>query len=71
MRVAADGGAKSIAFPAVATGVYGYPPELAAPVVSRAIEAALEADTRIADVRLIFHTEREARIFLENQNFTE
>jgi O-acetyl-ADP-ribose deacetylase len=70
MKVAAEGGAKSIAFPAVATGVYGYPPEMAAPVVSRAIEAALQADARISDVRLIFHTEREARIFLENQKFS-
>lgn len=67
LEVAADGGAKSIAFPAVATGVYGYPPEMAAPVVSRAIEEFLKRDPRIDDVRLIFYTQREATIFLENQ----
>jgi O-acetyl-ADP-ribose deacetylase len=70
LKVAADGCAKSIAFPAVATGVYGYPPELAAPVVSRTIEEWLAKDARIADVRLIFYTEREARIFIENQTFS-
>jgi len=25
-------GARTVAFPAISTGVYGYPPELAAPV---------------------------------------
>lgn len=70
LEVAADGGAKSIAFPAVATGVYGYPPEMAAPVVSRTIEDFSQRDSRITDVRLIFYTQREANIFLEHQAFT-
>lgn len=71
LRVAADGGAKSIAFPAVATGIYGYPAEMAAPVASRAIEEYLKSDPRIDEVRLIFYTSREANIFLENQVFSE
>jgi O-acetyl-ADP-ribose deacetylase len=70
LKVAANGGAKSIAFPAVATGVYGYPPEMAAPVVSRAIEDWLATDSRIADVRLIFYTERDAKTFIEHQAFS-
>jgi O-acetyl-ADP-ribose deacetylase (regulator of RNase III) len=69
LRVAAEGGARSVAFPAVATGVYGYPAEMAAPVVSRAIGEYLKGDARITEVRLIFHTAREANIFLENQVF--
>jgi O-acetyl-ADP-ribose deacetylase len=71
LRGAADGGAKSIAFPAIATGIYGYPPEHAAPVVSRAIEDFLANDSRVTDVRLIFYTAREANIFLDNQAFSE
>jgi O-acetyl-ADP-ribose deacetylase len=70
LRVAAEGGAKSVAFPAVATGIYGYPPEMAAPVVSRAIEEYLKSDARIGEVRLIFYTAREANIFIENQKFS-
>ena len=42
---------------------------MAAPVVSRAIEEFLKRDPRIDDVRLIFYTQREATIFLENQRF--
>jgi O-acetyl-ADP-ribose deacetylase (regulator of RNase III) len=70
LRVAVEGGAKSIAFPAVATGVYGYPPEMAAPVVSRAIEEFLTGEETVVEVRLIFHTAREANIFLEKQAFS-
>ena len=70
LRVAAEGGARSVAFPAVATGVYGYPAEMAAPVVSRAIEEYLAGDARITEVRLIFYTAREANVFLENQAFS-
>jgi len=39
-------------------------------VVSRAIEEYLKGDARITEVRLIFHTAREANIFLENQAFS-
>jgi len=32
LEVAREVGARTVAFPAISTGVYGYPPELAAPV---------------------------------------
>ncbi len=40
LEVAAGLGCRSVAFPAVSTGVYGYPPALAAPV---AVDAVLTA----------------------------
>lgn len=50
LRVADELGARTVAFPAISTGVYGYPLELAAPV---AVEAVLHANTRVEDVRFV------------------
>ncbi|MGQ0668800.1 MAG: O-acetyl-ADP-ribose deacetylase [Actinomycetota bacterium] len=50
LRVADELGATTVAFPAISTGVYGYPLELAAPV---AIEAVRSADTGVEEVRFV------------------
>ena len=50
LRVADELGARAVAFPAISTGVYGYPVEEAAPV---AVEAVRRADTRVAEVRFV------------------
>jgi O-acetyl-ADP-ribose deacetylase (regulator of RNase III) len=50
LRVADELGARAIAFPAISTGVYGYPLEEAAPVAIRAVR---EADTRVERVRFV------------------
>ena len=48
--VAEELGARTVAFPAISTGVYGYPLELAAPV---AIGAVRDADTPVDEVRFV------------------
>jgi O-acetyl-ADP-ribose deacetylase (regulator of RNase III) len=50
LRVADDLGARTVAFPAISTGVYGYPLEGAAPV---AIGAVAKADTKVQEVRFV------------------
>jgi len=50
LREADELGAETVAFPAISTGVYGYPLELAAPV---AIGAVSGADTRVREVRFV------------------
>ncbi|MGH2727379.1 MAG: O-acetyl-ADP-ribose deacetylase [Actinomycetota bacterium] len=50
LRVADELGAKTVAFPAISTGVYGYPLELAAPV---AIGAVMTAKTGVDEVRFV------------------
>jgi len=54
LRVADELGAKTVAFPAISTGVYGYPVEEAAPV---AIEAVRSADTQVDEVRFVLFDE--------------
>ncbi len=50
LRVADELGAESVAFPAISTGVYGYPLEEAAAV---AVQAVRDADTRVNQVRFV------------------
>ena len=55
LRVADEIGARTLAFPAISTGVYGYPVEEAAPV---AVAAVLGADTRVEEVRFVLFDPR-------------
>jgi len=50
LRVADELGARTVAFPAISTGVYGYPLDEAAPV---AVEAIRTADTSVDEVRFV------------------
>jgi O-acetyl-ADP-ribose deacetylase (regulator of RNase III) len=70
LALAAEHGLRSIAFPAISTGAYRYPPDRAAPVVSETIESVLSAGSPLEHVRLIFFNEADARIFLKHQTFT-
>jgi O-acetyl-ADP-ribose deacetylase len=70
LALAAEQGLRSIAFPAISTGAYGYPPERAAPVVSETIEAVLSTSTPVEHVRLVFFKEDDARTFVKHQTFT-
>jgi O-acetyl-ADP-ribose deacetylase (regulator of RNase III) len=51
LEVARDLGARTVAFPAISCGVYGYPPELAAPV---AVGAAREREPDFDLIRFVF-----------------
>ena len=70
LRLAADKGLKTIAFPAISTGVYGYPLDEAARVSSQAIEKFFRADNSIEEVRLVFFAAGDAEVFLKNHAFS-
>jgi O-acetyl-ADP-ribose deacetylase len=67
--LAASHSLTSIAFPAISTGVYGYPQSEAAAVASRAIKQHLEANKLLREVRLVFFKESDKEAFLKNQEF--
>jgi O-acetyl-ADP-ribose deacetylase (regulator of RNase III) len=54
LRVADELGARTVAFPAISTGVYGYPVDEAAPV---AITAVRDADTSVEEIRFVLFDE--------------
>lgn len=60
----------TIAFPAISTGIYGYPQDEAANVASRAIERFLRDDRALEEVRLVFFAGGDAEVFLKHHAFT-
>ena len=71
MKLAAENGLKTMAFPAISTGVYGYPVEEAAKVSATTIEKFLGTDKSVQEVRLVFFSPTDADIFLKHHAFTE
>ena len=60
LEVGLELGARTIAFPAISCGVYGYPGELAAPV---ALGIAREFEREFEAIRFVFREERLRDVF--------
>jgi len=71
LQLAVDNNLKTIAFPAISTGIYGYPQNEAAHVSSDEIQKYLHADKSIQGVRLVFFSGSDADTFLKNHVFTK
>ena len=67
--VAVAAGLRSIAFPSISTGAFGYPKHEAAKVASRAVTESLEKNTGILDLRLVFFSDSDATMFLKHCDF--
>jgi len=59
----------TVAFPAISTGVYGFPKHEAAEIASATIEDVLAKEQRIQEVLLIFFATGDADVFLKHQLF--
>ena len=69
LGLAVENSVHSIAFPAISTGAFGYPPHRAAAVASQAIMEFLAADGLIKEVRLVFFSEGDMKVFLKHHKF--
>jgi len=70
LTLAVEKNLTSIAFPAISTGVFGYPLAEAAEVSSKTIENFLATDRQLKEVRLVFFQARDAEVFLQHQKFS-
>lgn len=69
MRLAVNNSQRSIAFPAISTGVYGYPLAEAAASASEAIMEFLATDDFLNEVRLVFFKQSDMNVFLRHHKF--
>jgi len=63
LQTAADAGARSIAFPAISTGIYGYPREAAAAVAVRTVREWLDSCAKPIDVIFCAFTDEDAALY--------
>ena len=63
LQLAAAHGATSIAFPAISTGIYGYPMEKAAPIALGAARDFLQQHAEPMEVRFILFTEPDLQVY--------
>ncbi len=63
LEIAAELGVASIAFPGISTGVYGFPPELAAPIAIRTVRDADVPGIPIESVVFCCFSERDLLLY--------
>lgn len=66
LGLAEERGFKTIAFPAISTGVYGYPKAQAAKVAAEAIKQELPKLTKVQGIRMVFQAEEDMAAFRKN-----
>ena len=63
MALAAEHGLRTVAFPAISTGVYGFPKERATRIAVREIVAALERNSEIERVTFVAFSARDYGVY--------
>jgi O-acetyl-ADP-ribose deacetylase (regulator of RNase III) len=57
---------KSISFPSISTGAFGFPKPLAAKLAAEAVSHEIETLKSIKTVRLVFFSDSDAQLFISN-----
>lgn len=63
LALAARHGVRSIAFPSISTGAYGYPIEAAAGIAVATVRAELARPTTVDRVRFVCFSERDLEVY--------
>ena len=63
LKLASDHGVKTVAFPAISTGVYGYPIQLAAGVALQTVWSQLEQQAGLELVRFVLFSDADLAVF--------
>lgn len=69
LLLAVENNLQTIAFPSVSTGAYHFPKHEAAQVSSRTIQNFLAGNDNLKEIRLVFFSDGDAKMFLKHQCF--
>ena len=64
LKLATTKGLKSIAFPSISTGAYGYPTEEASQVAVKAVKDYLEKEDKVEKVTFVLFSQRDFDIYI-------
>jgi O-acetyl-ADP-ribose deacetylase (regulator of RNase III) len=65
LRLADEGQIRSVAFPAISTGIFGYPIERCAEIMLEAVRKYCKGETKIQEIRFCLYDQSALRIFRE------
>jgi O-acetyl-ADP-ribose deacetylase (regulator of RNase III) len=66
LKLASSHNLKSIAFPAISTGIYGYPPDLATGIAVAAVAGFIrDEDCRIEEVRFVLYDRGSFNLYIQ------
>ena len=65
LQLASEAGIKSICFPAISTGIYGFPKQIAASIAFDTISCFIRRNSLPREVNLVFFSEEDLNVFTE------
>lgn len=65
LKLAVENSIKTIAFPAISTGVYGFPKDKAAKIVYQTVKVFIKNNKKIEKVIFVLFSEKDIQIFKE------
>lgn len=68
LKLAVKNKIKSVAFPSISTGAYGFPIEKAAPIVFAEVKKFLETDDSIEEIIFVLFSEKDFQIYQDFYN---
>lgn len=63
LRLAAEAGAKSIAFPSISTGIYGFPIEQAAAIAWQTVRDFVTKNSSFQEIRFILFSDNDLEVY--------
>jgi O-acetyl-ADP-ribose deacetylase (regulator of RNase III) len=66
LKLAAENGLKSVAFPSISTGAYGFPIAKAAPIALRTVKEVVVVDTSLEKVLFVCFSQSDLDVYLEH-----